>query len=69
MIATYEVSLGDPGKEGLWETGDVIGIGRVPAMAVNARGRLSTWKLARAWHRYGTDRGWFRTADEVAATF
>jgi len=34
VVVTYEISLGEPGKQGFWETGDVIGIGRVPAMAV-----------------------------------
>lgn len=34
LVVTYEISLGEPGEGGLWETGDVIGIGRVPAMAV-----------------------------------
>jgi len=34
VIVTYEVSLGEPGKGSLWESGDVIGIGRVEAMAV-----------------------------------
>jgi len=34
VIVTYEIALGTPGGQGLWETGDVIGIGRVPAMAV-----------------------------------
>lgn len=34
LIVTYAIALGKPGGEGLWETGDVIGIGQVPAMAV-----------------------------------
>ena len=33
-MVTCEIFLGEPGEQGLWETGDVIGIGRVPAMAV-----------------------------------
>ena len=34
VIVTYEIALGTPGEQGLWETGNVIGIGRVPALAV-----------------------------------
>jgi len=40
LLVTYAIVLGKPGGEGLWETGDVIGIGRVPAMAVLPSGSV-----------------------------
>jgi len=40
VLVTYEVNLGDPADEGFWETGDVIGTGRVPAMAVLPDGQV-----------------------------
>jgi len=45
VVATYEIALGTPGDQGLFETGDVIGIGRVPAMAVHPSGVLEFGSL------------------------